>query len=158
MLRDRVPKLVNYALKYLKCKEKWLDHVYHNWIWIYSDNEQRNKTTKELLGLDKKGRPTRFNFEGTILWDNLTVEEKEYWKSVTRWVSWFQNQYSYVQNTYDVLTSTGKDIITIKTSIMQDHLKWLCPTTEDDEDTRKEKSTLVNDLTDYLIDCFENRI
>ena len=34
MLRDRCPKMVNYALKWRKAKEKWIDHVYSNFIGI----------------------------------------------------------------------------------------------------------------------------
>lgn len=158
MLRDRLPKVVNYALKYVKCKERWLDHVYRNWIWIYSDNDMRNKATRRLLGLDKKGKPTKFVFEDTILWDNLSKEEEKYWKDVSKWVSWFCDKHMYIQDSYDKLVSSGKDIIEIKQYIMRNYLLPLCPTTEDSDEVKAEKTVIVNDLCDYLIDTFENRI
>lgn len=156
MLRDRCPKLVNYALKWCRAKEKWLDHVYNSWIWMYVSNEERYKAAKDVLGIH--GKKMQFKFEDTILWDNLSKEEKSYWETVSKWVFWFQKNYAYIQNTYDILTTTGKDIITIKTRIIHDYLITMCPTTEDSDEVKAEKNKHVNDLTDYLIDCFENRI
>ena len=158
MLRDRVPKVVNYALKMHKCKEKWLTHVYKNWIWIYSDKDMRDNATRELLGLDERGKPTHFKFEDTILWDNLSIQETKYWKSISRWVSWFTQKYQYIENDYTISKKTGKDIREIKYDIMIRYLDFMCPTEEDTDEERKEKNELINKFVDYLIDCFENRI
>lgn len=158
MIRDRVPKMVNLALKYCGCKEKWLDHVYKNWVWIYSDKDVRDTVTRELLGLDKKGKPTKFNFEDTILWDNLTVEEEKYWKRVSNWVSWFQKNYSYVENEYSISKSKGRDIREIKYDIMIRYLDWMCPTAEDTDEQRQEKNIKINKFVDYLISCFDNNV
>jgi coenzyme F420-reducing hydrogenase alpha subunit len=158
MLRDRVPKLVNYALKWCKCKEKWLDHVYSNWIWIYSKKDMRDNATRDILGLDAKGKPTKFKFEDTILWDDLTKKEKSYWESVSKWVSWFQKEYQYVKNSYDISKACGKDIREIKYDIMIIYLYNMCPTEEDTPEERQEKNEYINNFVDYLIDCFENRI
>lgn len=156
MLRDRCPKLVSYALKWCKAKEKWLDHVYNNWIWIYSSNEERYGAAKAILGID--GKKMQFNFVDTILWDNMSSEEKDYWTKVCGWVSWFQQKYAYIKNTYDILNSTGKDISTIKLRIIHDYLMLMCPTTQDSDEVKEEKNRYINSLVDYLIDCFENRI
>ena len=156
MLRDRTPKVVILALKWCKAQEKWLDHVYGNWIWIYSSKKERLAITRNILGLDKK--PRQFNFEGTILWDNLTVEEKESWESIAKWVSWFQENHAYIKNTYDISKKTGKDITEIKLNIMSTYLRDLCPTNEDSKKERTLKSEYVNKLCDFLIDSFENQI
>ena len=156
MLRDRCPKLVGYALKWCKAKEKWLNHVYNNWIWIYVSNEERYNAAKNVLGI--KGKTMQFNFEDTILWDNLSQDDKNYWTTICGWVSWFQDKYAYIENTYDILNSSGKTIVEIKLRIMHDYLMTMCPTTEDSDEVKAEKSKNVNALTDYLIDCFENRI
>ena len=40
-------------------------------------------------------------------------------------------------------------------------LNWLSkyfPTKEDSAEVRKKKNKFINNLVDYLIDCFENRI
>ena len=158
MLRDRLPKLVSYALKYCKCKERWLNHVYSNWIWIHSKKEERDIATRKILGLDKKGKPTKFKFEDTIMWESLDAQECALWKFVSKVVSWFCNYYAYANNEYDVMVSSGKDITTIKSNLIQHYLTWLCPTNEDDEDVVANKSLIVNEFCDYLIDCFENRI
>lgn len=156
MLRDRTPKVVDFALKWCKCKEAWLEHVYKNYIWIYSSNEERNKVTRQLLGLNKN--PHVFNFADTIQKDNLSDEEKTYWEDVEKWVSWFQKQYAYIENAYCTSKTVGKDIVEIKLEIISTYLRSMCPTKEDDTETRNRKNDNVNRLTDFLIDCFENRI
>ena len=156
MLRDRVPRMVNLALKWCKCKEKWLDHVYKNWIWMYSSKDMRNSVTRDLLGLDIHGKATKFNFEDTILWDNLTEEETKYWKGISSWVSWFRKQYQYVENTYTVSLQAGHNISEIKLEIMQDYLSDMCPTTEDSTEVREQKNKYINNFVDFLIESFEN--
>lgn len=156
MLRDRCPKLVDYALKWCKSKETWLDHVYKNFIWIYVDNEARLKATKITLGINTKHN--KFKFEDTIAWDNLTKKETEAWKRVAGWVSWFQKTYSYVENTYVISKQAGKDITDIKLEIMTKYLKDMCPTKDDDDDVKAKKNKTINEFVDYLITCFENNI
>lgn len=110
MLRDRVPLLVNLALKWCKAKECWINHVYDNFVNIYVDKEQRYEATRIVLGLSGKYR--NFEFNKTIAWDNLTDEETKSWKTVENWVNWFQNcamdikeeyeQYKYVYNSTEI--------------------------------------------------------
>lgn len=158
MLRDRLPKLVSYALKFCKCKERWLDHVYKNWIWIHPDKATRDKATRKVLGLDKKGKPTNFKFDDTILWDTLSKDEKSCWEFVSEMVSWFSDKYAYAKNEYDIMVSSGKNVVTIKKRLMLGYMLRWCPLEEDDDKIKAEKSQFVNELCDYVIDCFENRI
>ena len=159
MLRDRTPKLVNFALKWCKVKEAWLDHVYKNWIWIYVDNKERLEATRRVLGYkypkDMKNKERFFNFEDTIAWESLTAEEKVSWKNVAKWVSWFCSTVPIIKDEYEISVNKGTDIVDIKRGIMLNHLYCYLPTKEDSEETRKEKNAYVNSLTDYLIDCFE---
>ena len=53
MLRDRMPKMLNLALKWCKAKEKWLDYVYENHIKIVP-KDQRGVEVKKCLGLKPK--------------------------------------------------------------------------------------------------------
>ena len=156
MLRDRTPKIVIYALQWCKVQEAWLDHVYSNWIWLYKSNEERLSVTKKLLGLDKK--PRQFVFKDTIFWDNLTEEQKKSWEAIIKWVSWFQKNYAYIENAYNISKVKGKDIVSIKLELMQAYLSNFCPTSEDSGKERERKNVQVNKLCDYLINCFENRI
>ena len=154
MLRDRCPKTVSLALRWCHVKEAWLDHVYKNWIWIYSSKEERLKAAKRLLGYND-GKPRQFIFEDTIMWENLTSKEKEVWTNVKSWVSWFQKEYVYVENAYSISKRKGYDLTDIKREIMINHLYNMCPTAEDDTKTRKKKSAYLNKFVDFLIDCFE---
>lgn len=154
MLRDRCPKMVSLALKYCKAKERWLDHVYKSRIWIYVSNEERLRATKEVINtFNDKHKP--FNFDNTIDWDNLTSEDVRYWKIISGWVLWFQRKYKYVENEYN-LYKNKCDIVNLKRNIMLNYFAHMCPTTEDDEETRVSKSKTLNELVDYLIECFEN--
>lgn len=156
MLRDRCPKMVSYALKYMSAKEKWLDHVYKRWIWLYKSNEERYRATKNVLGIN--GRIMKFDFHRTIDWENLSIDDKKYWEDVERYVSWFVNKHMYAEQTYNSAKSKGKSIVDIKLELMRCHLVEFCPNSGDDEKTKKQKSLDVNELTDFIIDTFEGRI
>ena len=156
MLRDRCPKVVDLALKWCKAKEAWLNHVYNNWIWIYSSNEERLKATRSLLGYDKN--PRQFIFEDTIIWDNFSEDEEKRWKSIVRWVSWFQSKHKYIENAYFISKQSGKDILSIKYEIMNNYLDFMFPTKGDTQKERDHKNKKINELLDLLIDSFEKRI
>lgn len=158
MLRDRCPRVVSLALKWSKAKEEWLDHVYHNFIWILKDNKERLNATKTILGIDKKGK-VHLKFEDTILWDNLSKDEKKKWKKIVFWVSWFKENHLLIQNNaYDVSKKLGKDILSIKYEIMNNYLGFMFPTKKDTQEEREKKNKEINELLDFLIDSFENRI
>jgi hypothetical protein len=146
----------------------WLDHVYKNSIWIYSSKKERLNATRLVLGY--KGKQREFRFEDTINWSNLSSTEKKCWKDISKWVSWFCKEYSYIENDYTDSLKIGRDIAEIKYDIMIRHicnpnkladydiLNILCPNTEDSAKVRKEKNKRINDFVDFLTDCFENRI
>lgn len=99
MLRNRVPLLIDAALKYCKAKECWINHVYDNFINVYADKEQRYEATRIALGISGKYR--NFDFHKTIAWDNLDKEETENWESVEEWVIWFQEHAMDIKNEYE---------------------------------------------------------
>ena len=158
MLRDRCPKVVNYALKWCKTKEAWLNHVYENWIWIYADKKIRLEATKNILGIKKDvfGKSQmNFVFVDTILWDNLTDEEKQMWERISNWVSWFQKNYAYIENAYQISKQTGKSIERIKYEIIANYLLFMCPTKDDKKAVKEAKNKKVNEFADFLISCLE---
>lgn len=156
MLRDRCPKVVSYALKWCKAKEKWLNYVYKEQIWILSNKKERLTQTKLILGI-KNGKH-EFSFHDTIGWKELTPEEVYYWTYVESWVDFFTQKYMYIENAYTISITCGRSIEQCKYEIMSNWLLDLCPKTTDDKKTIEKKNQYVNDLTDYLIDCFEGRI
>ena len=168
MLRDRLPKLVSFALKWCKAKEAWLDHVYKNKIWFYSSNEERLAQTRSVLGY-KKNKPREFVFADTIDWDNLindknvklkdaTPKHVKYWEHVAKWVSWFQITVPKIENEYKISKQGGAELIDLKRTIMLNWLSDYFPTKEDSAKERQRKNAYINKLADYLIDCFENLI
>jgi hypothetical protein len=156
MLRDRLPRYVSDALKWCKVKEAWLDHVYKNFIWLYSSNKERLAQTRRVLGYNDN-LPREFKFEDTIDWQNLDDNETKHWKEVKQWVSWFTKTVPNIEDDYISHKKKGLDTSTIKYALMLKWFKWLFPTTEDSAKTIEKKNKDINAILDYLIDCFENR-
>jgi hypothetical protein len=99
MLRDRLPLLINLALKWCKAKECWINHVYDNFINVFTEKDQRYEATRIVLGISSKYR--NFDFKKTIAWENLTKEEADSWEAVRSWVTWFQNYAPQIKDRYD---------------------------------------------------------
>lgn len=162
MLRDRTPKIVIFALKWCKATEAWLDHVYKTWIWIFVDNKARLIETRRILGYkdpeNMKSKKRFFKFADTIDWDNLNSNDVQSWKNISDWVSWFQENYAYIENAYNVSKSAGKDIVEIKLELMRSYLSAFCPMENDSKEEKEKKNKNVNNLCDFLINCFEDRI
>ena len=156
MLRDRCPEVVNYALKWQKAKERWINHAYVNFIKFYVDNKERYHTTRIILGLAKFYR--NFDFNKSIDWENLTEEETKYWKRVSSWVRWFMKNHAYIENLYSISRQAGKDEMEIKIQIINSYLSTLLPTKEDSNEEKRAKYEYVDKLVNFLIDCFEKRI
>jgi hypothetical protein len=112
--------------------------------------------TREILGIDKTRR--QFIFEDTIDWENLSEEETSKWKNVTGWVSWFQKKYAYIENAYILSKQQGKSLLEIKYEIMNSYLTSMFPTKQDTQEQKEQKNKKINELLDFLIDCFEDRI
>lgn len=156
MLRDRCPKVVDYALKWQKAKEKWVDHAYVNFIKFYCDNNERKHATRIILGIAKFYR--NFEFDKSIDWDNLMPEEKEYWARVSSWVEWFRKKYAYMENAYQISRKVGKDEFDIKVELINGYLSTLLPSETMSEEEKQAKYKYVDNLVDFLIKCFEGRI
>lgn len=133
MLRDRCPLMVNFALKWCKAKQRWIDHVYENSIQFYKSKKDKNEACRIILGISKRHRG--FDFHYSITWDNLIDEEVEYWKSVEKWVNWFQTQFQAIEQDINLLNSTKEEI---KNKYLSSY-----------------NSEQVDKLVDYLFNCYE---
>lgn len=156
MLRDRCPLVVNYALKWQKAKERWIDHAYDNFIKVYTSKQEKDHAVRITLGIAKFYR--EFDFHKSINWDDLTIEETEYWARVESWVKWFRTKYAYMKNAYDISRKCGKDELSIKIEIINGYLGALMPDETDDEEEKQSKYAYVDKLVDFLFKCFEGSI
>lgn len=123
MLRDRLPKTVDIALKWCKAKERWINHTYDNVIGIFSENKEKDNATKVILGISTRYKS--FDFHKTIMWDNMTDLEISYWKNVESWVNWFRTNYIYIQNEVNNSLILGVEINVIKQKIKKNFLSQL---------------------------------
>lgn len=156
MLRDRCPTVVDYALKWQKAKEKWIDHAYINFIKFYVDKKERNHATRIVLGIAKFYR--NFNFDKSIDWENLTNEEEIYWKRVSSWVRWFTKNYAYMENMYNISKKVGKDDMSIKVDIIRGYLSSLLPNEIATEEEKQARYQYVDKLVDFLFNCFNKKV
>ena len=169
MLRDRCPKVIDYALKWQKAKEKWIDHAYNYFVKLLGDeiningavvrNSKDNKrhVINILLGI-KKGKSKEFDFSKSIDWDNLSDEDTAYWKRVASWVNWFRTNYAYIENSYSISKKVGKDELSCKVEIINGYLSWLMPNETHSEEEKQAKYDYVNKFVDYLIECIDGKI
>ena len=157
MLRDRCPKVVDYALKWCKAKGRWIEHTYSRFIKIYANKDNRNNATRIVLGIGEE-KHREFDFDRSIDWDNITQEERDYWSRVSSWVTWFRTYYAYVEQTYRSSQDHNDDIMTTKIKIINGYLSKLLPEAEESEESKQIKYKYVDDLVDFLINCFENNI
>lgn len=137
MLRDRVPTVVNFALKWCEMKNAWVEHVYNAFIKMYKEKEDRERAAKIVLGLSKKGLPVNFDFVKTLDWDNMSEEEKTKWEWVEQWVEWFQKMFLYIHNVYKNNSEADEAFIE---EVKTHYLKTL------DSDT-------ADNLAKYLLNC-----
>lgn len=99
MLRDRCPRTVSAALIWCKAKQRWIDHVYDSFVrFLMYDKKAKDQQVRTLLGLSKNNR--NMEFKDTINWEDLSKEEKEYWKAVSKWVNWFEKNIIVIAELY----------------------------------------------------------
>ena len=53
MLRDKMPEMLDFALRYCNAKSRWIDYVYDNSIKKYSKKD-RSVAVKVILGIKQK--------------------------------------------------------------------------------------------------------
>lgn len=161
MIRDRMPKMYDLALRWCKAKDRWINHVYENIVKKYPV-AKRGTIVKILLGIKQQytrmevydyfryvkllpvTKDMAYNipkddllmkFKDTIDWKSLDKDMYQYWQSVNSWVEWFRTTYIAMQSTYESAKSWGIDEITIKTILM-------------------DKYHLTSKLADYIIKSF----
>lgn len=165
MLRDRCPKVVDYALKWQKAKDKWVEHAYCHFVKIIGNSynldnkliqkapQNKREIVQALLGI-VKGKPKNFTFDKSIDWDDITDEEKAYWERVSTWVTWFSTNYAYIENTYNISKKVGKDELDIKVEIINTYLCALMPSKNASEEEKQAKYAYIDRFVDFLIKCF----
>lgn len=136
MIRDRIPIVINFALKWCKAKERWIDHVYTHFVNIYVDKEERKRAVHSVLQIHK-GK-SMLDFHKSIFWDHFEVTDDEisYWEWVEDWVKWFKKYFVYMYNVYE----NSRDEAECKEKLLSSYLK----NTNKDEQEK---------LANFIINC-----
>jgi hypothetical protein len=129
MIRDRMPLMLDLALKWCKAKERWINYVYDNIVRKYPENK-RSIVVKQILGIKQRWKRQEIydtfryvefkpvtktqvdnipkselymKFSDTIDWAVLSKEDPnmyEYWQAVASWVDWFSMNHLSAERTY----------------------------------------------------------
>ena len=157
-----MPEIINLALKWCNAKERWINHVYDNFVKKYP-MEKRGIMVKIALGIKQQFKRQEIYdyfryvegidvprermysipkddlfmpFRSTINWRSLDKDMYNYWKIVVEWVEWFKKTHISIEDTYRHSLNFGNDKETSKSIIMS-------------------KYKLNNKLAEYLIKSFE---
>lgn len=147
MLRNRCPAVVDFALKWCKAKQRWIEHVYENSIRIYKTKADKNEACRIVLGISKKHRG--FNFHYSITWDNLTKEEVEYWNSIEKWVKWFQSNMTGICQDIEIHNEAEE----LNNIIIEKYLYSLKPANNASLEEKENRMDYIYKFIDYLIVC-----
>ena len=102
MIRDRVPRTVDAALKWCKAKNAWVEYVYDTYVsFLMYDKKAKDQQVRTLLGISSLNRT--FEFDKTIEWDDLDKVQKEYWQNVSKWVHFFEKEMLNIVDMYETL-------------------------------------------------------
>ena len=129
MIRDRMPLMLNLALKWCRAKERWINYVYDNVVRKYPENK-RSIVVKQILGIKQRWKRQEIydqlryvefkpvtkeqvdripkselymKFSDTINWAALSQDDPDmysYWQAVASWVDWFSTEYFKAEETY----------------------------------------------------------
>lgn len=165
MLRDRMPLMLDLALKWCKAKERWINYVYDNVVKKYPQNK-RSVVVKQILGIKQRWKRQEIydqlryvefkpvtkeqvdripkselymKFSDTIDWSTLSKEDPnmyEYWQNVSGWVDWFSTTHMQAESTYNLSKQWAMSIDDIKPILMS-------------------KYGINSKFTDYLIKSFK---
>ena len=131
MIRDRMPLMLDLALKWCKAKERWINYVYDNIVKKYP-KDRRSIIVKQILGIKQRWKRQEIydqlryvefkpvtkeqvdcipkselfmKFRDTINWTVLAEKDPnmyEYWQAVASWVEWFSTEHFNVESTYNL--------------------------------------------------------
>lgn len=107
MLSDRMSFVLNAALQMCKAKTRWIDHVYYNFVNIYTDRKEKSSTVKCIMGLNKRYK--NFDFHKTINWDDLNDQLYTFWQNVEGWYTWLSKTNLAIYEVYNNLSREGTD-------------------------------------------------
>ena len=134
MIKDRCPYVVNIAFKWCTefgrlsnigkkpherikyaVKTRWIDRVYQENVAIYNTGrgiprtDEKNASLRKALGIHEGSQ--NFNFADSINLEGINKTfnsgERAFWIWVNSWVVWFQENYKYLENYYNISCKCG---------------------------------------------------
>lgn len=111
MISDRIPESWDMALRYCKCRQAWIDHIYNIHVRPLNNNVMKSRAENEK----EKARRIRKLFENksfssTINWNKLlqeNLDEYNMWRNIDTWVSWFRSNTTYIVGSITVNYNLG---------------------------------------------------
>lgn len=108
MIRDRMPYILDVVLRYYGAKNKWINHVYDNFVKIFKSNEDKDMAVRVTLGISS--RYSIFLYNRSIEWTSLDDEEKKFWKSIGSVYEWLRKYHLNLETSYKSLLREGNTL------------------------------------------------
>ena len=113
MISDNIPKTWDIALRWCKCRQKYIERVYRNYVAIYKNDVMHTLAQKKKLienGIHRATNPKNA-FSDSLELDKLRNEKDlqllTYWEGVVDWVVWFSSNTLYIKNDADFYSKKG---------------------------------------------------
>lgn len=109
MISDRLPETWDMALRYLKCRQRWIDLIYKknlaplNTNCMCSKKENEKMKAEIVKDLYKMSFWRATNIDGLLAFDG---DLYTYWTAVNSWITWFSKNMQYI----DSNVSTAKKL------------------------------------------------
>ena len=104
MISDNIPGTWDIALRYCKCRKKYIERVYSLCVVKYKNDVMHTLAQKKKLIEEGIRRATNSKnpFSDSLELDRLRNEKNlhllEYWENIVSWVAWFSSNTLYIKD------------------------------------------------------------
>jgi hypothetical protein len=104
MISDNIPKTWDIALRYCKCRKKYIERIYSLYVVKYKGDVMHTLAQKKKLIEEGIHRATNSKnpFSDSLELDRLRNEKNlhllKYWENIVSWVAWFSSNTLYIKD------------------------------------------------------------
>lgn len=105
MISCNIPKAWDIALRWCKCRQRWIERVYSIGVAPYNSDVMHSKKQKEELKESYVKRicnPNKTSFRDTLELDRLLnpkdIVAYNAWMNIVEWVEWFRKILPFIRN------------------------------------------------------------
>lgn len=113
MISNHIPRTWDMALRYLRCRDAYIERVYDCYIKPLNKNvmksaKENNQEKERIIKL----MFSKYEFKDTVKLEDLMLTNKtekyHYWDKIKSWINWFKNHMAFIENTIKIEQSLYK--------------------------------------------------